>query len=46
MDMKARIAALQTEGVDVIDELWDRNRDAVLGDGLRYEYAEEPSNEA
>lgn len=42
-DMKARVPALLRERYDwrfVIDQLWERNRDAVLGDGFTYEFAE------
>lgn len=38
-DMKARIEALRANGADVIDALWERNRQAVLGEGFRYEFA-------
>jgi hypothetical protein len=38
-DMKARIDALRQQGVDVIDALWERNRQALLGEGYSYEYA-------
>ncbi len=41
-DMKARIAALRADGADVVEVLWDRNRRAVLGEGFRYEFAEQP----
>lgn len=40
-DMKARIAALRRQGLDVIDVLWDRNRLAVSGEGYSYEFAQE-----
>lgn len=40
-DMKARIAALRAQGADVIDALWERNRQAVLGEGYNYEFAGE-----
>ena len=41
-DMKARIAALRRQGADVVDVLWERHRRAeVMGEGYRYEYAEE-----
>ncbi len=40
-DMKARIAALRRAGADVVSELWERNRSAVLGEGYRYEFASE-----
>lgn len=40
-DMKARIAALKAQGEDVIEALWERSRQAELGDGYRYEYAEQ-----
>lgn len=39
-DMKARIKALRAEGADVLDTLWERNRQAVLGEGFRYDFAE------
>lgn len=35
-DMKARIAAMKSQGMDsteIIDVLWKRNAKAVLGDG-------------
>lgn len=40
-DMKARIAALRAQGADVVDALWERNYRAILGEGFRYECAEE-----
>jgi hypothetical protein len=40
-DMKARIAALKDQGEDVVDRLWERSRLAELGDGYRYEFAEQ-----
>jgi hypothetical protein len=44
-DMKARIAALRKQGVDVIDALWERNRLAVLGEGYTYDFAREAADE-
>jgi hypothetical protein len=44
-DMKARIAALREQGVDVIDALWERNRLAVLGEGYTYDLAREAIDE-
>jgi hypothetical protein len=38
-DMTLRITALRAQGADLIDVLWDRYIDAVLGDGFTYEYA-------
>lgn len=40
-DMKRRIEALQDDGRDVIDALWERYVRAVAGEGFRYEYAEQ-----
>lgn len=43
-DMKARIKQLREGGADltgVIDVLWDRSRDAELGEGYVYEFAEQ-----
>lgn len=39
-DMKARIAALQAAGADVIDVLWERSREAELGEGYTYDLIE------
>lgn len=42
-DMRKRIAALKASGKsseEVFSLLWDRNREAVTGDGYTYEYAE------
>jgi siroheme synthase (precorrin-2 oxidase/ferrochelatase) len=44
-DMKARIAALLKERWDmdfVINQLWERHVDAVLGDGYSYEFTDGP----
>ncbi len=38
-DMKARIAALRSQGADVIETLLERHRRALLGEGYTYEYA-------
>lgn len=43
-DMKARIAALRGQGVDVIDVLWERSRRAELGEGYRYDYADQTAD--
>lgn len=40
LDMKLRVAALQAEGADVVDVLWDRYLRSTTGDGFEYEYAE------
>lgn len=42
-DMKARLAAMRANEPDskkIFDELWQRNHEAVTGDGYTYEYAE------
>lgn len=42
-DMKARLAAMKSQGMDsteVIDVLWTRNAQAVMGDGHVYDMAE------
>lgn len=39
LDMKARIAALLKDDEDVIEILWERNRQAVLGEGFIYDFA-------
>lgn len=44
-DMKARIAVLRERGEDVIDVLWERTRRAELGEGYRYEYAEQTADQ-
>lgn len=41
-DMKARIAALKRQGVnDLVGVLWERNRQAHFGEGYRYEFTEQ-----
>lgn len=44
-DMKARIAAIRSHGLDVVDVLWERNRRAQLGEGYVYEFAREAADE-
>ncbi len=40
-DMKARIAVLRRQGANVVDELMERHRRAVSGEGYTYEFATE-----
>ena len=40
-DMKNRIAALQHDGADVLEALWQRHHRALLGDGYEYEYTDQ-----
>ncbi len=39
-DMKARIAALRAQDVDVVQALWERTWEAFRAGGYTYEYAQ------
>lgn len=43
-DMKARIESMKSQGKDgkeILESLWNRNLQALSGEGYTYEYAEE-----
>lgn len=44
-DMKARIALLRSDGVDVVDALWRRHVHAITGDGHVYDLDPEEADE-
>ncbi len=43
-DMKARIAALRREGVDIVDALWRRHVNAITGAGYVYDHTDRPND--
>lgn len=40
-DMKRRITHLKKSGADVVEELWERHRTALSGEGYTYDFAEQ-----
>lgn len=43
-DMKRRIAARRSRGdaiADIVEELWERHRTALTGEGYHYEFTDE-----